>query len=332
MKQKLSIKAISELSKVSVATVSRVINQNGRFSAETERRVKEVIAQYGYVPNMLARGLRTNQLPIIGIIVPDITNEFFAQIVLDMQMLLFDHGYSVTICNTNESEELERMHLKALGSHNVSGLVYISGGRGIEENELDLPVVYIDRRPKGRQTTRSVVIESDNEQGGYLATNELIRCGCRKLVLLIDQFGPSSRMDRLRGYEKAVHESALSMEVSLVEVTSVSYQDAYDGIIRYMDAGKTFDGIACGTDWMAIGALSALRERGVRVPQDVQVVGFDDISTASIFAIPVTTIRQDTKAMASLAVEQMMKLLEGLPVERSQWILPVELVKRSTTR
>ena len=333
MSGRLSIKTISELSGVSVATVSRVMNQNGRFSLETERRVKDVIAKQGYVPSAVARGLRTKTLPIIGIIVPDIANEFFAKIVLEMQLLLFSRGYSVIICNTNESEELERMHLTTLGAQNVSGLVYISGGHRDEEFSSNVPAIYIDRHPEGEQAACSVLITSDNERGGYLAVNELIRCGCGRIALLIDKHGHSSRTERLNGYMRAIREHGLSADnVIFAEVSSVGYQDAYEAMLQLWRGGRSFDGVACGTDWLAIGALAALREMDVPVPGSVQVVGFDDITAAMIHAVPVTTIRQDTKAMAEVAVEQMMRLVAGQPTEQRHWFLPVELIRRATTR
>ena len=162
MEKAKSIKEIAKLAGVSTATVSRVINQNGRFSRETEERVRRVIRENDYIPNMSAKGLRTSRTRVVGIIVPDITNPHFANLVLHLEMDLFRRGYSCLICNTNESEELESKHIQSLTAQNVSGIVLISGMRNYEELG-DLPVVYVDR-PSNSQDKEEVMIESDKDR------------------------------------------------------------------------------------------------------------------------------------------------------------------------
>ena len=182
MEKGKSIKDIARLAGVSTATVSRVINQNGRFSKETEARVRRIIRENEYVPNMSAKGLRTSRTCVVGIIVPDITNPHFASLVLKLEINLFQRGYSCLICNTNESEKLERKHIQSLSAQNVSAIVLISGTRNYSELDT-LPVIYVDR-PSRSQKNSGVIIESDNEQGGYLATKELLDAGCRRIVIL----------------------------------------------------------------------------------------------------------------------------------------------------
>lgn len=331
-KKPLSIKAISELTGVSIATVSRIINQNGRFSAETERRVKEAIEKHGYVPNMVARGLRTNELPIVGVIVPDITNEFFAKIVLDIQMLLFDHSISVIICNTNEQDELERLHLQTLRAQNVCGLVYISTGNEVSNIAPKVPTIFIDRKPTGMSPSQAVAVTSDNEMGGFIATQELVRKGCQDIAILISQRKYSTTLDRLIGYQKALEQSGLPVREDLyLPVAAVTHEEAYQNTCRLIQSGKQFDGIVCGTDWLAVGALAALRVHGITVPDQVKVVGFDDISAAQMHTTPITTVHQDTPQMARIAVEQFLRLREGNPISQRHFVIPTWLVTRETT-
>lgn len=185
MEKGKSIKDIARLAGVSTATVSRVINQNGRFSKETEARVRRIIRENEYVPNMSAKGLRTSRTYVVGIIVPDITNPHFSSLVLKLEINLFQRGYSCLICNTNESEKLERKHIQSLSAQNVSAIVLISGTRNYSELDT-LPVIYVDR-PSRSQKSSGVIIESDNEQGGYLATKELkdvyFLCGLDFIIL-----------------------------------------------------------------------------------------------------------------------------------------------------
>ena len=146
---KLSIVDVAKRAGVSTATVSRVINHNGGYSRETEEKVRRTIEECGFTPNANAIGLRTNKSRCIGVIVPDVTNEFFAKIIQELDFYLLKHGYSLLICNSNEDYELENMHIKGLIEKHIDGIVYISGQNEIKNiNEIKhIPVVYIDRAP-----------------------------------------------------------------------------------------------------------------------------------------------------------------------------------------
>lgn len=171
MSKNITMKEIAQISGVSIATVSRVIHQNGRFSRETEEKVRKVIEENNYNIYSSSKGIWRNQKNNIGIIVPDITNPHFSALILQMQMELFYSGYSTIICNTNESEVLEKKHVDTLKFQNVSGVIIISGNR-YHEALRKLPVIYVDRPNMGDECD-AVVIESDNENGGYIAANEI---------------------------------------------------------------------------------------------------------------------------------------------------------------
>ena len=328
----LSIKQISELSGVSTATVSRVINHNGRFSKETEERVLSVIEQYQYVPNMVARGLRRNASAIVGVIVPDITNEFFARIVLKIQMALFERNFSAVICNTNENEQLEISHLQFLRAQNVSGLIFISGNPSHTQPGESLPTVFIDRRPQDVRQKDTIIIESDNVRGGYLAGKALLDSGARRIATIMDSRMHTAGETRYHGFQTAMREGGAPVLPALqIRVPEVGFQAAYECIHRLMDAGERFDGLFCGTDWLAMGALAALHERGVHVPSDVKVVGFDDVSIATFSSKPITTIHQDADRMGEMAVELLFKRMDGEKIEDAHRVLDVRLIQRATT-
>ena len=328
----LSIKQISELSGVSTATVSRVINHNGRFSHETEERVLSVIEQYQYVPNMVARGLRRSASQIVGIIVPDITNEFFARIVLRIQMKLFEKNYSAVICNTNENEQLEISHLQFLKAQNVSGLVFISGNPSHTQPSSTLPTVFIDRRPKDVKAKDTIIIESDNIRGGYLAGRELLQKGMRRIATIMDSRMHTAGETRYLGWKNAMDEAHVEIVPQLqMRVPEVGFSAAYESVTRLLENREVFDAVFCGTDWLAMGALAALHERGVHVPADVKVIGFDDVSIATFSSKPITTIRQNAEEMGELAVELLLRRIEGEKIEAPHRILGVELISRATT-
>lgn len=331
--KKLSIKQIAELSGVSVATISRVMNQKGGYTPETEQKVLSIIKENHYIPNLVAKGLRTNKTKIIGLIVPDIVNEFFARLVLDIQMELFKRGYLTMVCNVNESDELEHQLVKALIAQNISGLILISGRtRQITANNI--PTIYIDRRPKEDVLLHNmVVIESDNVRGGYLAASELIECGCKKIGFITDLIGESSKSSRYEGYCRAIMEAKLSINPSLIlKVKSVSVEDAYDAVSKGLEAGLEVDGIVCSTDMIAIGTILALTNKGYRVPEDIKITGFDDISATSLFRPSITTVHQYCDKMAKLASDLIVDLINGKTIEKKSRIVPVTLIKRDSTR
>ena len=330
-KQTVSIKTISEYTGLSIATVSRVINKSGSFTPETYNKGQEAVRQLGYVPNAMARGLRKNSIPLVGIIVPDIINEFFSRIVLYIQLEMAKHGYSVFICNTNESEDQELMYLDSLQTMRISGLVCISGHDAEDERWPNVPTVYIDRNP-ARRIQHSSAIESDNVSGGFQAGREVCRRGCERIALLRDVRPVSTVTKREQGYRQALADAGIAVDDSLILTTDkISEKTAYDAVAYALQSGKRFDGIFCTTDWLAMGALRALYNVHLTVPRDVRVVGYDDISVASYSAMPITTIRQDTDEMSRLAVEELILMMEGKPPRRDHWIVPVSLIRRETT-
>lgn len=328
----ISIKHIAKLAGVSVATVSRVMNQNGGYSLETEKKVQTIIKDNHYTPNLVAKGLRTNKTSIIGIIVPDIANEFFAKLVLDIQIALFDYDYLTMVCNVNESASLEQKHIRALAAQNVSGIILISG----TANYLDLqniPTVYIDRKPKDEEHQKNIVIvESDNRLGGYLATKELINSGCKKIAFITDMMSESSKIGRYEGYCKAMLEAGISIDPLLImRVATVSIDDAFGVTTQCFRDGLEFDGIVCTTDMIAIGAILAVKATGRKVPEDIKVTGFDNVSVASIFSPSITTIHQHGDKMAGVVAQLMMSLIEKKTIENMHHVIPVHLIKRQST-
>ncbi|NLV59705.1 MAG: LacI family transcriptional regulator [Clostridiales bacterium] len=327
----ISIKTISEMAGVSTATVSRVLNDAGGFSLETREKVQKAISEAGFVPNIMARGLRKNSLPLVGIIVPDIINEYFSKLVLQVQIALARCGYSVFICNTDESLHQEQTYLTSLKTMMISGLVCISGYGNANGNWPNVPTVYIDRHPTGRLAL-STIIESDNLSGGYHATEEVLRRGCTRIAVLVDSRNLSTCIARKEGYKKAILDAGATLHEDLIfSVKKVDFQNAYNVITVAIQSGKKFDALFCTTDWLAMGALAALKHAGINVPDQVKVVGYDDISIAEHAALPITTIHQDVDEMSRLAVDELVRMMNGEPCLRDHWIVPVSLVRRSTT-
>lgn len=332
MAGKMTMKEISKLSGVSVATVSRIINNNGRYSKETEDRVMKIIKKHNYSPSMLGKGLRTRKTSTIGVVVPDITNEFFAKVVQEVEKNLFKSSYSIFVCNTNENPEIERRYISTLGVHSVSGVIYISGDTREKYEDIgDIPAVYIDRWPS---TTRKdiVFIESDNFDGGRKATMELLEKGCKRIIFLTDERRTSAQQSRFEGYFKAHRDFGIVPDESfIIGLSEINFNAAHKAITDLCRRNVKFDGVFASTDWLATGAQVALQAQGIKVPEQVKIVGFDDISISKYCATPITTIKQDIEKMGQIAVDVLLNLINGKEVEKKYFVLPVELIKRKTT-
>ncbi|MEY8353303.1 LacI family DNA-binding transcriptional regulator [Lachnospiraceae bacterium 54-53] len=329
-RKRISIIDVAKKAGVSIATVSRVINQNGGYSKETEQKVRQTIEECGFTPNVNAIGLRTNRSNSIGVIVPDITNEFFAKIVRELDIFLLGRRYSLLICNSNEDYALENMHIRGLAEKHVDGIIYISGQNEIKRiNEIkNLPVVYIDRAPKNAE----VLILSDNEMGGYLAACELISKGCRRILFLRDIRYASTIRSRKNGYIRGLRDGGLSFSDELEMSCFPEYGEARSVMERLLkEKGCFFDGIFATNDMMALACINVLTENGIRVPGAIKVVGFDNVSITQFTSPQITTIGQDTRALALRAGETILKMIAGEEVPEKKTIIPVHLIVRKTT-
>lgn len=333
MNQTVSLKEIAEKAHVSPATVSRVMNKNGRYSKETEERVLRIIEECGYAPNQLARGLRMSRSHIVGIIVPDITNEFFAKLIQVIQNRLFDFDYPVAIYNTNESKFTEKKCLRYLRAQNVSGVIYINGNEDIEGDSLDdIPVIYVDRKPAELPKSKTKYISSDNRRGGYIATREMLDKGCRRIAVMTERFGTYVMTERLTGYAEALNEAGIEADPSLIfKPELISYESAFSIVEEKIKNGVEFDGIFCQTDWLASGAIAALKRCGKKVPNEVKVVGFDNISISYLCYQPFTTIEQDIASIGNYLANAIMGMIDDTDRDGPVRVFPVNLIRRQTT-
>lgn len=328
----ITIKEIAKLAGVSTATVSRVLNDSGGYSEETKLRVLGILDKFNYQTNVVAKSLRTNQSKTVGIIVPDITNEYFATIALAIENYFVPNGYSIYIYNTGEDPQKERLLIRDLEARGVDGLIYISGTMSVPKQALKkrLPIVCINRRENmGEEIT---VVESDNYQGGFIATEELVRQGCRQIVIIRDQRDIFPMNERYRGYGEALHKYGLSINLNLVQQIPFDVSHAEECIHQLIRDHIQFDGIFACSDMLAIGALKALKDHHKQVPEEVKVIGFDNISFGQYCYPTLTTIHQDKVQLGEVASDLLLKIIENKEKPASlKMVLPVTLVKRNTT-
>lgn len=326
----ISIKELAEISNVSIATISRVINKKGGYSKATEERILKLIESKSYRRNVNARSLRTKKSQTIGVIVPDISNEFFAKIVQSVEKQAIKYNYSVFVCNTDENIEIEKRQLSNLIGQFVDGIIYIGGGVQLENDSqlFKIPVIYIDRYIDDKE----IYIESDNFHGGYLAAQELIRSGCKKMAVMKDIRKISSAYKRYLGFLQALKDYRMNFDNKLLcDVTVISHKEAKEKTLELLDSGEVFDGIFATNDTMALGIMMALNERRIKIPSEVKLVGFDNISAAEMAGVPLTTINQNKQKMGELAVELLMDKILARKSNVRNIKIPVNLIRRKST-
>lgn len=326
---KYNIIDIARLAQVSTATVSRVLHEKGGYSRQTELRVRRVIEEYGFQLNKNAQGLRTQRSRNIGVIVPDITNEFFARIIRNLELFFLKHQYSVLICDSHEDIEIEQLHIRNLMEQQVEGIIYISGQNAnpIQESAFSIPVVYIDRKPEDVH----IFVHSDNRQDGYLAARELIQKQCRRILLLRDQKRASTIRQRRSGYLEALEEADISFHEDWEIMTKSDYTSVFTTVTQLLsDKGCFFDGVFATNDNMALACLNALHAQNIQVPEQVKIVGFDNVSISQFCHPALTTITQNTELMAEAAGDALLKRIHHA-LEKQEFIIPVSLCIREST-
>lgn len=331
MTKRSSIKDISELTGFSVATVSRVINGKGRYSKETQEKVLAAVKALNYQPNEMARALRTNHSKVIGVIVPDIANEFFAKLLLHLQINLAAANYLTIICNTDEDGNNEEKYLKMLKSHLVCGLICISGYSRIDFAQLKVPTIFIDRKARVEENVENMVlIESDNIGGGKMAAECILNAGCRTPGIISGNPLTSSHGDRLASFRRSFQEGCPGCVIPEYNANKASFDQGYRLGLRLLQENPALDALFCTSDSLALGAQEAAFQLGRKIPQDLKLIGFDDISISASSNTMLTTIRQDYRLMADLGTDVLLKMLEGESDIRRHYLVPVELVRRRT--
>lgn len=333
-KSSISIKDISKQAGVSVATVSRVINNKGKYSEETKNRVLKVIEENAYMPNLMAKALRVSHQQAIGVILPEVTNEFFATVSLNIQKSLFDLGYSTIICNTSYSPEYAKRYCAVLKSQNVSGVICVYDRQtNLADYPEDLPIVYIGYDPVPIKRNNFVSVQIDFAQAGWMVTNALIARGCKRIVYMANWLNTrEGASSRYLGFERAMRENNLDIDKNLlVGVDTTGSASAYDAITKLIGSGVAFDGVACNSDQAATGVIFALNAHRLKVPQDVKVIGFDNMEISRHFIPAISSVEMRADMQAKHAVDCMMAMLGNKELQQTKFLLSAEVILRETT-
>lgn len=331
-KPAVSSRKIAELAGVSQATVSRVFAGNDRVAPEIRERVLAVAREAGYVPNLVARSLVTNRSASIGLVVSNITNPFYPELIEEICSIASKHGLGVILCNTQQDRQRQREALSLLQQHRVDGLivtsVMVDSPYVKELIGNGMPIVLVNRYLPG---TACDMVLIDNQEGAATAVRHLAGLGHRHIAYVQGVRDTTTNRDRQRGYTAALQALELDRSRSYIipgDFTAASTARAVETLLKLNPRPTA---VLCADDETALGVIDHLLIRGLRVPGDMAVIGFDDIRIAGNAAIALTTIRQPVATMAQLAMTMLLERIENNDVARPRRIvLPAELVVRRT--
>ena len=301
-----SIRDVAKEAGVSLGTVSNAINRPEILAPRTLRKVQKVIDEMGFVPNASARNLRAGRNRVIGLVVPDISNPFFTDLAKGVNDAAFAAKYVVILCNTDESSEKESQYLDVLAAQNVEGIL-ITPARDTNRAlaavaEKGIRLALVDRPAHGLQACSVAVNDS---YGGSLALTHLYELGHRNILLLTGKEDIPQVADRNSGIREALAKipSSERPQITEIRLDSMSAHNAFEAIKKQIPIGIDFTGIICGNDLIALGAIRAFREKNIAVPEEVSVIGYDDIDFADSANVPLTSISQPAYELGYAAAE-----------------------------
>ena len=321
--KKSTIYDVAKIAGVSPSTVSRVMNAPEIVAEDTRQKVMNAVKELAYIPNMIAANMPRRRTNYIGLIIPDITNIFFSSLVRGVQDVCEKHGYSVLVVNSDDSQGKEGRYLKLLYSRRVDGVILTVAGyreKKFPEEELFLlkkmKIVLIDREINGMVAP---IVKVNNFTGAYSAVKYLLAMGHKKIMYLAGIEGTRTNQEREKGYLSALKKAHINWKKEMT--ADFRLDTAYQKIMHYWLKLKNSDelptAIFAANDLMAIGALKAFTQLKVRVPEDISIIGFDNIPFSDCTYPPLTTIAQPTYQMGQKAVETLLRLIDKKKIKKS---------------
>ncbi len=332
----VTIKDIAARAGVSISTVSRVVNQSVKVDPATEARVHEAIQALGYRPNLLARSFRRKVTHTIGLLVPDNSNPYFAEMARVIEDAGFAEGYSVILCNSDLSDVKQAAYIDVLLAKRVDGIIMTStglipeldDGRDIERiQHAGVPFVVIDRDLDGTQVDQILV---DNHEGGYLAGQYLIEHGHRQIACVVGPSDLTPSAGRIAGFRSVLAEAGIELPANQLVRGNGRHDGGFRAVAELLERHTEFTAIFAFNDEMAIGVIGALQRAGKRVPDDVSVIGFDDIPYAAAIFPSVTTIAQPIAEMGKTGLDMLLNRIRNPDRQPRRVLLSTRLMERES--
>lgn len=326
-----TIKDVARAARVSVTTVSHVVNKTRFVSEEGRNRVEQAIRELGYVPSAVARSLQRSATNTLGMLIPNSSNPYFAEIVRGIEDRCFGAGYNLVLCNTDDEPRRQGMVLQVLAERRVDGLIVVSSGEDPALPELlaglRMPTVMVDREI---DTLPCDLVETAHMQGALLAVQHLAALGHRRVACIGGPAGVATADQRAEGWRMALAGLGLS-SAGLLQPGDFTSEGGYAAMHAILRQTPRPSAVFVANDLMAIGALCAAHECGVAVPDELSLVGFDDIELARFACPPLTTVAQPKQRIAAMAVDMLLERIEGRRQDARKVVLQPELRVRAST-
>lgn len=322
-----TIKDVAKKAGVTVTTVSRVLNNRGYISEVTRKKVYEAMKELNYQPNELARSLYRKKSYLIGLLIPNVAHPFFAELTGYIEYYAYQEGYKILLCNSGQDSSKEKEYIDMLKRHQVDGIII--GSHTLEAEQylnVKLPIVAIDR-----YYSNIPYVASDNYKGGILATKLLIQKGCKKIAHIS---GPlilnTPANNRYKAFKDVATQEGVEHYVVETKLNSFEIEEFKKIVRDLFKEHPDIDGIFASGDLIAASVISVAKELNKKIPQDLKIVGYDDINVANLVVPSLTTVRQPIKEIARKAIELLLRQIDGEKVEKEN-ILPITLIERETT-
>jgi LacI family transcriptional regulator len=327
----MTIKEVAAEAGVSTATVSRVLAGQDGVKEQVRDRVSQAVAKLDYHPNRLARGLRLGHRKVIGVIIPDLQNPFFTGVVHGVEAELYSAGYTLQIGHSDGLAEREQEQFRILRGEGVAGLVFMPGDRpGANYESIrtwEIPVVAIDRSPGGLEVD---LVCANNREGMRQAVNHLLCLGHREIGLLNGPEGINVSQERLGGYQDALRNAGIAMREAFIIHSDFRQLGGHTAMARFLDMAKPPKAVVVANNLMTLGALQAIHERGIRIPEELAVVCLDDMPWATSLRPPLTAVAQPVEALGRTGAQVLLERLKDPKRLVRQVVLPTRLMVRAS--
>lgn len=334
---KATLRDIARMTGISEAAVSVALNDKKGVSEETRKRVKDLAFKLGYRPDSNARSLVRKKSKTIGLIVPDIENPYYCKMVRCIENLVHETGYNLILAISDENTAFEKEIIDNFISNQVEGVIVSPINKTCKDlshyellEKRKIPLVFIAAKYQG---VDAPCVMMDLEIGMYKLVDYLVKTGKRKMVFLTGPKELVAFSDRVRGYKRALQDNGYEYhDNDFIPCPRVDFEQAYFATMQLIKSNREVNTIIAANDYMAIGVLKALSERGIRVPHDISVTGYDDIIYASISHVPITTVAQDIYKMSQVSIDIILQMITqpNLSKPMDITIEPVLIVREST--
>jgi LacI family transcriptional regulator len=329
-----NIQDVARRANVSIATVSRVLNGNTQVNPDVAARVRAVAEELHYQPSRAARTLLTNRSQTIGLLISDIQNPFFTTLIRGVEDVAQRNGYSIILCNSDEDSTKERQYIDVLCSERVAGAIVVPTRERQKSfnlfHEHNIPIVAVDRRLQGQRVDTVLV---DNVRGAYEAVNHLIQNGYRRIGIVNGPVVSTTGRERLQGYHNALREAGVPLESELERFGSFKEESGRRLAGELLEMTPPVEALFVTNNLMSLGALEALYARSLRIPEDIAIVGFDEMPWAALSRISLTTVTQPVYELGSTAAMRLLQHLQSPePLTQQEIILNPTLRIRGSSQ